>query len=132
MKYQAFKQIAENRMTEILNSHGVFFAFSDKQFHENKTPLADGEKYVSIGAGGYMPKSKAKAFGEALTAHNKWKRKAVRAKVDIQSVIEYELANYETGYTGDPSDAIQALADIGITEKEVRAILPQYMQTSNA
>ncbi len=47
---------------ELMDSCLVFFAFNDKQFNENKTALLEGDKYVSIGAGGYMPKSKTKFF----------------------------------------------------------------------
>ena len=42
----------EKRMSELFERTGVFFAFSNEQFEENRTPLAEGEKYVALGGGG--------------------------------------------------------------------------------
>ena len=53
--YPEIRQVAEVKRTELYTNCGLFFAFSNEQFTENKTPLKEGEKYVSIGAGGYLP-----------------------------------------------------------------------------
>ena len=44
------KKEYEEKRTEFFKDCGLFWAFSNKQFFENKTPLQEGEKYVSIGA----------------------------------------------------------------------------------
>ena len=46
----------EDRMTALFNKVGLFFAFSNEQFEKNKTPLREGEEYVTVQGGGYMPK----------------------------------------------------------------------------
>lgn len=51
---QRAKQIA---IDELFDNLGVFFAFSNQQFEESKTPLAEGDKYVQFANGSFVPKS---------------------------------------------------------------------------
>lgn len=51
------KKEKDKRFNDLINECQMFFAFSDEQFAKNKTPLQEGEKYVALGAGAYMPKS---------------------------------------------------------------------------
>ena len=76
MKYQEIKTEHETRLNALLTECLVFWAFSNQQFQENKTPLQEGEKYVSIGVGGNMPKSKVDQFnqGMKILAHGNAKR----------------------------------------------------------
>jgi len=59
------KQITIDTLFETL---GVFFAFSNQQFEENKTPLLDGDKYVRFASGSYCPKSNYSALEEGFSA----------------------------------------------------------------
>lgn len=106
-------------LDSLLNTCGVFFAFSDEQFEKNKTPLKDGEKYVSIGAGGYMPKSKVDAFLQGTEQIEKVFKLEIKNTKDLRRQnIAYELANHEAYYTGEISDTLDALGE-GYTAKEV-------------
>ena len=64
MKYQEIRSESEKKRNQLITDCNVFFAFNNDQFAEGKknNPIAEGEKYVSIGAGGYMPKSKLNDF----------------------------------------------------------------------
>ena len=57
MNLQDLKKQQEAVNTTLFNECGLFFAFSDSQFNENKTPLKEGEKYVPVMGGGYVPKN---------------------------------------------------------------------------
>ena len=97
----------------------VFFAFSNQQFIESKTPLQEGEKYVSIGAGGYMPKGKLDAFSTGMKVIKKWKKETMKQNKELRRAnIAYELANHEAYYTGEISDTLSALGK-EYTAKEV-------------
>ena len=108
---------------EAMERAGVFWAFSKEQFEENKTPKADDEKYVSIGLGGYMPKSKLERFKLDVRAANAWKKFATKRlnPEEREAEILYELNNYEAFYTGDIRDAYDALKD-WYTLEEVEAV----------
>ena len=112
------KRIREQRTTETLKKYGVFWAFSNQQFEENKTPLQEWDKYVSIGMGGYMPKSKVNEFLDAMEADKKWYKNAIKSQKLRKQEIAYELANHEAYYTGDISDTMEALGK-DYTEAEV-------------
>jgi hypothetical protein len=105
---QEIKKEREDRMSAALKNNSVFWAFSEKQFEENKTPLAEGEKYVSIGGGGYMPKGKVQSFLAETESINKWYEQAVTKAGFEDDEILYELYNHECYYTGD----IQVVVDM--------------------
>ena len=88
----------------------MFFAFSTEQFHENKTPLKEGEKYVSIGMGGYMPKGNVQQYLDGSKTIEKWYKAEIKAcKGARRANIAYELNNHEAYYTGDISDTLRSL-----------------------
>lgn len=126
LTYQEINKAHQDKVGEILKANGVFFAFSDAQFHENKTPLEDGDKYVSIGAGGYMPKSKAATFWAEMEAANKEKNAQVRAsRKSLEDAIKYELANHECWYTGDISDVVEMFKGTA-TKKQIFNVYKKY------
>ena len=101
---------------------GVFWAFSDEQFAKNKTPLKDGEKYASMGAGGYLPKGNVRKVADGMERIRKEFNAAVNAsRKQRRALIAYELNNHEAHYTGDISDTLEALGK-GFTAKEVRKV----------
>lgn len=110
---QNLQQIKQNRQAatdKLLDDCGVFFAFSNQQFEENKTPLNEGDKYISIGAGGYMPKSNANKFIQGMKDIEKgYKSELKKSKELRRENIRYELANHEAWYTGDITDTLAAL-----------------------
>ena len=117
-KIYEIKQERETMQSKLFAECGVFFAFSNEQFTANKTPLQEGEKYVSIGMGGYIPKNSLNKFLDGMKENRLWYNKEVRRNNARRQNIVYELANYECYYTGDIQPAIDALG-AGYTTKEV-------------
>ncbi len=110
MKYADIEKEAEQKRTALMTQCGLFWAFSNEQFTQNKTPLEPGEKYVSIGAGGYLPKGKLDAFLDGMKEISKWKKTEIKKKKELKHEhILYELNNHECFYTGDIQDAVDAL-----------------------
>lgn len=119
MNLQQIKKEREAKQTALFKECGLFWAFSDEQFAKNKTPLQEGEKYVSIGAGGYLPKSKVDAFTAGMKEISKWYKKEVADNKDLRrKEIIYELGNHEAWYTHDIEDTMLALGS-DYTDKEV-------------
>lgn len=117
---------------KVLNDCQVFWAFSNKGFEENKTPLEEGDRYISIGAGGYMPKSKQAAFEKGFKEINAWYKKATKENKEARrALIAYELANHEAYYTNCISETMLALGK-GFTPKEVWAVFNVEKQLQDA
>lgn len=106
---QQIKKEKQEKYNRLLTECGVFFAFSDEQFQKNKTPLQEGEKYASIGAGGYMPKSKADALKNGMKLIEREHKEAIKSSKQRKENILYELHNHEAFYTGDIEDTLSAL-----------------------
>ncbi len=87
MTPQEAKEKKEKMTSDLLKSCGVFFAFSNQQFNENKTPLKEGEKYISINNGGYLPKSNLAAFKIGLAEIGKVK--------GTKKKIEYDVSDFQ-------------------------------------
>ena len=111
MKYQEIRSESEKKRNQLIIDCNVFFAFSNEQFAEGKknNPIAEGEKYVSIGAGGYMPKSKLNDFLTGLDNISRWEKSEIKKYKEIDEYIKYELYNHECFYTGDLTDVYQIL-----------------------
>ena len=101
MNLQDLKKQQENANTILFDKCGLFFAFSDKQFQEGKTPLKEGEKYVPILGGGYVPKGNLNTLLEGMEANRKEFEQAVKANNLRLKQIAYEFGNHECFYTGD-------------------------------
>lgn len=127
MKYQAIRLESEKKRNTLITECSVFFAFSNEQFTANKTPLQEGEKYVSIGAGGYMPKSKYQAFSDGLDLISKQEREAIKAEKDgKEEHILYELRNHECFYVGDIEDVVNYLP---YTRKDIQQVFNKFQVT---
>ena len=114
---QTIKTEKENKVSALINECLMFFAFSNNQFDENKTLLNEGEKYVSLGAGAYMPKGKVNNYIDGIKAINKWYKAAIKDSKLRKENIVYELNNHEAFYTGDVEDTVNALGnDYSISE----------------
>ena len=116
------KREQAQKLDALFKECGVFWAFSEEQFATNKTPLKEGEKYVSMGAGGYLPKGNAGKVADGMERIRKEFNAAVNAsRKQRRALIAYELRNHEAHYTGDISDTMEALGK-GFTAKEVRKV----------
>lgn len=117
MNLTELKKQKQDKVNTLMTDCKIFFAFSNQQFAENKTELQEGEKYVSIGGGGYMPKSQYQKFSDGMKAITKWFKETVKNdKLRIEN-IKYELHNHECFYTGEIDTAVEALgSDYTFTE----------------
>lgn len=90
---------------------GLFFAFNTDQFKEGieKIGLNEGEKVVSIGAGGYLKKSRVNDFNALMDKHKKERTALRKDKKKLIDALVYELDNHEFNYSGDPEDAVLAV-----------------------
>jgi hypothetical protein len=102
------KQITIDSLFETL---GVFFAFSNQQFEESKTPLLDGDKYVRFASGSYIPKSNYSALEEGFSAADDLMREKIKANSLEEDEVLYELNNHECFYTGSIDDAMDVLGE---------------------
>ena len=112
MNLENLIQQQEEANTALFNECGLFFAFSDKQFLENKTPLAEGEKYVRVLGGGFVPKNSLNKLLDGLEANRKAYNKAVKAQNLRLKEIAFELGNHECFYTGDWSPVADMFPDV--------------------
>lgn len=121
--YTDIKKQVQDKYEVLSGECGLFWAFSNEQFAEGKlkNPVAEGDKYVSIGAGGYMPKANWQRFVDGQKEIEKW-RKAEVKKAKATEVILYELNNYECFYTGEITDALEVLEPLGYTAAQVREV----------
>lgn len=123
---QQLKKEQQSRANALGNACLIFFAFSDKQFHENKTPLKPGEKYVSLGAGTYMPKGKVEEYKTGLKEISRWYKLAVKENNLRRANIISALNNHEANFTGDIEGAMDELGG-DYSSTEVRQVLSETM-----
>jgi hypothetical protein len=118
MTIQEINKQTEEKTTKLFNEMGMFFAFSNKQFDEQKK---EGVVYVNFGMGGICPKENAEKCNQELNKIVDWKIEEMK-KISPDFLIEYELSNHEAYYTGDIEEAFQALKHYGFTRQQVRAV----------
>jgi len=115
----------DGKMTEMFNKHGVFFAFSDKQYNE---AAVTGVKYTQLGSGAIVPVSNANDFVEEFNTAAQDHAAYELKKYGKEHIIDYELGNHEYQLTGDISETLSALKNYGLTEDDVKKVIPKFMQ----
>jgi len=129
---QEIKKEHSSRLDQLLSECQIFWAFSNEQFMEGKPELKEGDKFVSIGAGGYMPKSLVEKYIAGSKELKKWYTAAIKAtKGARRANIAYELANHEAYYVHSIEDALSALGP-GYTAKEVWKVFNEEFQKQKA
>ena len=105
--YKEAKKEYDEKYNKEFNKTGVFWAFNNKQFEENKTHknVPDNE-YLSIGAGGYIHKSNKEKLDNFYKVIAPKLKKEFTNSININDLIDYELANHECYYTYDYSEVI--------------------------
>lgn len=109
-------QYVETPQNELFEELGVFFAFSNEQFQEQKQ---EGVKYSHLGSGTICPTANVAEF---IKRHNEIVNKGIeqdKLENGKRKIILRELHNYECFYISDPTDAIHALSRYGFTEEDV-------------
>lgn len=109
MKYREIRILENSEYNKILKECGVFWAFDKKQFEENKTLLEGDDKYVSIGSGGFMPRSKIEELRERLDELDKKIASLISKYNQEDEHILYELDNHECFYAGSITEAEMVL-----------------------
>jgi hypothetical protein len=135
MKTLTFGQLRkenEEKRNSILTNNGVFFAFNTEQFNEGKAKLnlQEGDKIVSIGLGGYMPKTKVDKFLKEMEDLNTEFRKYIIDNNLKDTEILYHLSNHECFYTGDIEYAINATNGIYSYEEVSKVYRKYYVEYS--
>ena len=111
-KFYKMKQKYDKKFNEELNKTGIFWAFSNKQFEENKTHKdVPNDEYLAVGAGGYIHKSNIEKFNYFFEVVEPKLKKDFISKIDINDLIRYELDNHECYYTGDYYCIVPIIAD---------------------
>lgn len=111
MEYHEIKNEKEIKVSQLIKDCRMFFAFSSEQFHESKTQKEPDEKYLSLGAGAYMPKSCLQKWENGMKEINKWQKEIVKTNKMEDKEILYELCNHEAFYTGTIDSTFEALEE---------------------
>ena len=120
------KTMQEEKVNQLIKEVSMFFAFSTQQFKDNKTPLKEGEKYVHLGAGCYIPKGQVDNYLNGMDSIRKWFKAEVKATKGMRKEnIKYQLSNHEAWYTGTIDDTMTALGS-GYTKKEVWTVWQEF------
>jgi len=129
MKYTALKLEYENKLNKLSDEVGLFWAFNRSQFDEGmkKNP---SKKYTSIGMGGYLPSENVGKYIQGTKTLSKWYKEAKKT-VKKEEAILYELYNYECFYTGDITNAYEALSD-SYTKEEVLQVYYNHKNEAQA
>lgn len=125
MKYIEIKNKKQEDTNKLFETLGVFWAFSNKQFEEGyakaKLSMAEGEKLVDIGAGGYMPKHNVEALKNGMKEIEKTFKASIKEAKAREEHILYELNNHEAFYTCTIEDTKGALGE-DYTNEEILAV----------
>ncbi len=114
----------KDRISEAMEKHGAFFAFSNSQYDEQ---AIKGMYYVSLGMGLICPKGKQKQLTEDMNSASNNIIKEDLKKNGKKKIIHRELANHEASYTYSIEQTVEALEGYGITREEVQAEFRPYL-----
>ena len=130
---ETYLQQKRRHQEEFGKFDGIFFAFSNEQFAEGLEKVKfnkETDKIVSIGAGGYVLKSRIDEFKTLVDRHDKERKQLRKNTKQLIDAIAYELANHEYCITGSVTDALAAL---DLTRETVDAdILKRAIKKHNA
>ena len=93
--------------SKLFADNGAFFAFSNKQFDENKK---EGVIYVSMASGLLCPKENAKTVFQSFERIFEDAVKQQVADFESEKIISHEYFNHETQITGDNQQIIDVLS----------------------
>lgn len=136
MKVAKLKEEYNNKYNEELNNTGIFWAFGQQQFEENRTHKEEPlnlENYRSLGCGGYFhikDKENIDRFFKEIAP--KLKQDFI-SKVDREQYIRYELENHETYLTGRTNEIYELLKSCyaDLTQEEIDKIYNKYKENYN-
>lgn len=110
-KFIEIKEEFDNRKNEELSKTGIFYAFSNEQFDENKTHKdAPDNEYMRIFGGAFIHKSNKEKLDDYFKNILPQLEKDFTNKIKIDDLIEYELGNHECYYTGEWFEIVPLIA----------------------
>lgn len=112
-----------NKQTALFKETGAFFAFSDKQFAEQRVKDV---KYNNMGAGMICPADSAKRLLEGL---NRIHINAIAEDIadnGVKAIIHRELGNHECAYLGSYDEVVKVLEPYGITVEQIADEWSEY------
>lgn len=123
--YREQRDDQQRRCSAFLKQY-AFFAFDKEQFAKGLDRLGLGESdtdlLVKIQGGGFMLKDKAADFLQMMAAFDQERKAALEdpetGRQFAVDMFRTELNNHEYSYTGDPTEALEALC---YTPEEIRA-----------
>ena len=128
---ETYTQQKQRHKEEFGKLEGIFFAFSNSQFKEGmeKVGLSENDTHLIYsmgGTGGYIRKDKNQAMKDLLDRQGKEREALKKDKKALVKALVYELNNHEFSYTGDFTDALEAL---GFTYETIdKSILKQAVK----
>lgn len=123
---ESYRELRERQQQEV-NNFPLGFAFGDKQFEEmmarwglDAKKDSDLAQVASLFGGAYILKKDVPAYKDMSRRHREELAAAIKADETgegfIYQMFLQELNDHEFGYTGDTSDALEAL---GYTAEQV-------------
>jgi hypothetical protein len=109
----------EEKINILLEKYNAFFAFSQNQIDGSKKENID---YVYRGGGLYHEANKEKEFDADYKLVVKEAIEQDLKENGKEAIIKRGLLNYESYYTCDISDTVEALKDYKISKEEVAAV----------
>ena len=106
---QEINKEQEGKLSALLDTCGIFFAFSKEQFESNKK---EGVCYVRGYHGMIIPKNNVKLFERKFDEYCEGKDTMFRENIDIKEYILYQLNNHECFYTGDYVEVLELVESI--------------------
>jgi hypothetical protein len=115
---ETYQQQKKRHQDEFNAFDGIFFAFNNKQMNEGieKHGVNENNKIISIGAGGFVLKSRIQDFKDMMDRQDAERAQLRKDEKELIAAIVYELQNHEYCITGNPDDALDAL---GLTRDAV-------------
>jgi len=133
MKVQQLDKLQQDKLSELFKKCGLFFAFSNQQFEEQKKELEPGDEYINAGSGAILPKSKVKEYIDGMKEINRWYKAAIKdggAGLRREKIL-YELNNHEAFYVYDIEDTMMALGE-GYSHEEVWKVFHENYEAAMA
>jgi len=125
-----FKNKKDADTSKLFAKFKIFFALSPEQFAKGKAKYPEVKEWVNMFGGGICPKGQKKAFYEALSELTDKHIEEEKKAFSKERIICYHLANYESWYSHDITEALAICKDYGYTEEEVvevfRNNVPNY------
>lgn len=109
----------DKEVSRIIEEHRAFFAYGASQMKAARIMCID---YVRTDFGLLVPRVLADSALAKIAAAYKKASDFRLANNSLDDIIEYELANHESWYTGDIDDAMDALAEYNVTRQQVIAV----------